>query len=230
MHNDKHDIGFLAGRFLNCPACGELIRNDSTSCRFCGAVLQQSESGELETATVEAPAEVVDHPLIQEFPYNDKGEPIPPEYGPGFNSRAFSWPAFLFADLWYAEKGLGKLATKHFLARMATALVAIPAVITSCAAFTSEEIEPVGDTMLAIGSALLSMTWLLALIAVAALSYMDAGKAYKEYTTHIDEVLPSQGDLQQDRKRGNALYWRMLLVPFGVYLLGFLFMLSASSG
>jgi len=218
---------FLGGLFKTCPSCGELIRTESTTCRFCGATVH-----DVPITGNPAPKPLLE-PVTQQagLPgnlgtyYTLDGSCIPPAYHPGFDPRTFCWPAFFFADYWYAEKGLLKLAKRHFLVRIITAsmgILALVALIDAGSSGTEGDMVTVGKGILA-GS--LGLIWFSGVFASTVIAWMDARIAYRTYLDFYNRMLKVNA-YEAAKHRGLRLYWQFLYIPFSVFLLIFLVMIT----
>ncbi len=258
MHPNERasDGGFIGGKFRSCPACGELLRSGMNRCRFCDAPIGPTEgpateeTGSYSESTTRLtdlnvpPPQVSDipraradstapapsaRPIRQEFRefYTADAERIPREYGPQFDPRSFSWPAFLFAELWFAEKGLLAKARVHFASRFITAVLASLYIIL--AVWSAGKLENLSDfstkDMVAVGIA--GMLWFVAFLLTIGYSFIDATNAHRNYTDLVNTSLPEE--LAETRRNGVRFYWAMLYLPFSVYLIAFLIMLSTVS-
>jgi len=226
-HNDTKD-GFLGRRFKTCDGCGELITSDAQECRFCGRRFV-ADSGESErrkyissqdyqqtTAELEfrkdKPKEEVAAQISLGSPgifRTASGDPIPPEYGPDFNPKAFSWSALLFPELWHAEKGLADRAIIHFWIRMGTLIVAAFAIIL----MSFEKTIGFG--------ALLAIPWFMGLAASGAIGFVDARTAHERYASLYRDAVKA-GNYERIRAGAIRLYWLVLLIPFCVFIIAFL--------
>ena len=232
--NQNNSGGFLKGRFESCPQCGELISTDSSGCRYCGWV----RGGESVPFSVYAHPERVAVPETTQEPncpgtvrqyvtrYTSQGNAIPPEYCDGFDPDQFSYPAFLCADLWHAEKGLFAQASKHFVLRLITSIFFALAVILL---FNAN-----GETGETTGAAAgLGFLFLLlcfgGLIACAAAGATDARVAYRRYIESYNTSI-KQGNFNDTNAKGVRTFWGMLYVPFVFYLTAFLLMLASVGG
>lgn len=255
MDNDSQakGAGFLGDRFRSCPSCGELIRFGENRCRFCGAPIGPSERGadypesvltlnaEGDQAHVNPDAAVViplkptaasPAPSVRrkkcptEICCTAAGEIIPPEYPAGFNPLSFSFPALFFADLWHAEKGLLPRAFMHYLLRMVVWISGSIAVVKSIEAGMSTEgsVDMSSPGWIAVGFA--SAFQILAFIPDLILSFTDATSAHRRLTDLVNFLGPD--NYERIRRKGVALFWAMLYVPFIVFLL--IFIQVASNG
>lgn len=223
-NSGKSNKGFLGERFESCPSCGELIRDESGRCRFCGYNMTSP-------ATIEDPggqASQLHADSLSQYPeiganYTSDGLKIPGEYGRGFNFDGFSWPAYWFADLWHADKGLIGTAVRHFIFRSVMNGCGIAAIIIMSGSFTATDTGDFGSIMEMGVGVVLALLWFLGIAANSIFSYIDARPAYRNYTTKLNS---SPQTCEKDIKRGRTLYWAMLYVPFTIFLLGFLTMLA----
>lgn len=225
-NSDKTENNFLGNRFETCLSCGELIGENSSACRFCGYQPGGSSSEN------PIPAQVPTSPshanpasgknLSTDPCYFPDGRLIPPEYCGTFREYSFSWPAFWFADLWHADKGNIPKAIRHFITRSITNGFGIASIVLMARSGMSEESSDMA-IFTALGPALIfALVWFLGVIANAALSWMDALTAHREYCSRLNT---KPQETERARKTGIALYWAMLYVPFTVFLVGFIIML-----
>jgi len=228
--SSKNSGGFIKGQFESCPRCGELVVKDLSGCRHCGwirdeGVLVAPES--FPPPPVRAPddeLETIPPPEQYCTSYTKYGRAIPPEYPPDFNPDEFSWPAFWFADLWYAEKGLLKLASKHFKFR----LVATLSLAISFILLFSVSDTPDSSTAAAVLSGLLFLVWIIGIVATGIISINDGKSAYRKYTEFYHDSC-RRGDFEEVRDSGVKAYWSMLYIPFAFFTAAFLVMLMTVS-
>ncbi len=234
--------GFLKGGYKNCPSCGELMLAENDRCRYCNWVEEEEvvvqelyrvrenvvrPPPSREVPVKSDPVSELPEPDINREPcYTTDGLCIPSEYGPEFSPRSYSWAALWFADLWYAEKGMLKKAMKHFYYRAATAVFGIFAVIhmVGVSDLPDKKIDEAAEL-----GGLLMLLWFVGFVITALVSHNDAARAHRIYTDQYNEAIEF-GDHDNLILRGRRLYWAMLLVPFAVFVCGFLFAVAASSG
>ena len=244
---------FLGQRFITCPKCGELTITDGQFCHFCGASLTDSSAQSLSQSSkaaaensikkietpLEAPLEAssVDQnpalliasamPGIDNHPADSAHVArVPSEYYRDFDPGGFCWPAFWFADLWHADKGLAQQAWKHFVVRMFTIVSGVAMVIVLFTA--SIEAESGSSSEAAVGAGILFILWLGSLGFSAVLSYLDARSALKRYYALATSSTPDQ--LTQKCEAARRSYWVMLYTPFILYLVAFMTMLLIVGG
>jgi len=229
--------GFIGGRFARCPSCGELMCAGSPFCRFCGKAIDTAgtspatAAGEPGSAEEESPTAipVEQHPAALSAPPAERpaglhfmpdGRAIPPEYPARFKPGAFSWPAFLFAELWHAEKGLIKRAMMHFWARLGTFIIGAAGMIMLVDAFGETDSAKWYGMFEGIVGILLTLAWLPAFFATAVFSHIDAQAAHRRYVDAFNASLAS-GDHARMKRSGLRAYWAILFVPFAVFILAF---------
>jgi hypothetical protein len=220
---ENSNVGFLGRNFKSCPSCGELINSDEMECRFCGTTI--GEDGKPIHKHVDFKVSDKNHsvqpepepePALLEESFTKDGKHIPSEYGPGFDPNKFCWPAFWFADLWHAEKGLLPQAMKNFWVRTFANGFGVAAVIILVAGSTTS------TSLLTLGG-IFAMLWFLCLIVAMVISYFDATHAHRRCL----ELCNKKPELyESELKKGSYHYWSILFVPFVIYLLAFTIMLS----
>jgi hypothetical protein len=214
---------YLGQKFWTCPKCGELNASDSTECKFCA---QQTESEK--PIQLSSPVPETSLPNFTDHLSITPDSPgIPQEYcASDFNPDAFCWPAFWFADLWHADKGMLNLARIHYLLRLATTALGVAMVISLFSGSIGLDSHDEGGSMILAG--VLSIFWFFGLISVIIFSYLSASVALKRYcqllaTTTADKM----NDLYL---KGRASYWTMLIVPFLLFLVAYGIMIASVSG
>ena len=214
---ESHSIG---GQFGACQKCGELSSSSALFCKFCGSPMTTA-APESRTASPEIPAEPRPENAVHEQ-RDSNGRGIPTEYYPGFHPECFSWPAFWFADLWHAEKGLLKIAGRHFVFRLLSSITgaALLILLIYWAIGSSEKsFNPaVGFAVLA-----LILIWLGSIGINFLLSYMDATSAHRRYCELLNST--SGPERAKTMSRGESAYWWMLYFPLAMYLMAFVIML-----
>ncbi|HEX9744445.1 MAG TPA: hypothetical protein VGB30_03370 [bacterium] len=149
------------------------------------------------------------------------GKNIPRTYLDNFNPRSFSWPAFFFADLWHAEKGILKESYTHYTLRLlSTVLFCLFIVIL---------LASKNDYLVTINKTQEGIAWFIYLIHFAiywieaALSYKDARVAH----SRVFEIANSYSAKEIDaiQEKGKTVYLRMIFLPFFVFTFAFLIML-----
>ena len=230
--------GFLGKQFRTCPRCSELISIGAPVCRFCGTrfstdqtdnngrnghITHDYTTGDSSTAQTTDPGPTTPHtpgPC-----YTSDGYCIPMEYRAGFNPDNFCWPAFWFADLWHAEKGLLQQAIKHFWIRSMVNIIGILALITLGGISSGDSGGSRDTALLSVGTALV-IIWFAGVAGSAAIAYRDARTAHRNYLHFFNSLLRTSG-FKPARERGLGLYWKFLYIPFAIYLVAFLIMLIA---
>ena len=180
-------------------------------------------NSESESAQAQIPSEpdsAVDIPRAGK----ERHSQIPSEYYAGFHPECFSWPAFWFADLWHAEKGLPKIARRHFLPRILAHFSGTASLILLV--YWASETSG-GSSNPAAGFAVLALIliWLGLSGVNFLLSYMDASIAHKRYCDLLNSMTEPEHAVAMSR--GESAYWRMLFTPFALFIAAFAIMLLA---
>ncbi len=223
--------------FKSCVSCGELVNSDAPYCRHCGAVINSTAYNELKTrvrpSVIEQqtiPTEQIESPLQRSTVtthFTPDGQTIPPEYGPEFNPHVFCWPAFFYPEFWYAEKGLRSTAIINFWLRLLTSIAGIMALILLIQAEGSGlDSSSKAEILSGIGIAM-GLIWLAGVVGSTAYAGSCAFNAYRRYTI-LYNAQRECGNFDKARSDGIRLYWKLLYVPFVIYLVIFTIVLAMS--
>jgi hypothetical protein len=210
----------IGAQFRACPKCGELSSSPASFCKFCGSPLDAAIS-QSERALAQVPVET--YSVVDVAHAGDeRNSEVPTEYYAGFHPECFSWPAFWFADLWHAEKGLPKIARHHFLPRI-LAYFSGTASLILLVYWASESSG--GSSNPGVGFAVLALTliWLGLSGVNFLMSYVDASVAHKRYCDLLNSMTEPEHAVAMSR--GESAYWLMLFIPFALFLAAFGIML-----